>query len=452
MAGYENLLVIFYHSALPVYESQQIKYKIIDCGGLCSKQNTLYKTVMDGEAPMQKYTNLMWVGFSEEGLLCSLNDNGVVSGLNMKSEQWVPIIDLKTQYAETYKNFWLAGIMDNELLVLELPSQFDQPPMRMRPIYKRIPLHFPLLNLEAKQGAATTSSTAATDNAAAYEEQYLRNQFALDHEQYRKDNWETLKTVRSETDNERAQSGSIFEPKDIVAKKKELDKLVLNAIRLAIVNDEQEKVFTYLELLHFTQSLKLCIKLCNNLKADRLAQRVSMFISDKETREMHDSQRMQAAVAASASKNDSRQVARCLKMTEGRGAMERAGKTDLAQFAVSKPSPYSAVVADASHDAAMSESNLGEAPMSTSGPQQPNGDVAQHHQQPPRQMKANPFARTSHDLAKKAAAAPSMAGSNKDIFSDLHKPSSNAVAPGLKRANPFADSAQRLIPRSMKHK
>lgn len=51
MAGYENLLAIFYHSGLPVYESQQIKFKIIDCGGFCTKQQNLYKTVLEGEAP-----------------------------------------------------------------------------------------------------------------------------------------------------------------------------------------------------------------------------------------------------------------------------------------------------------------------------------------------------------------------------------------------------------------
>lgn len=37
MVGYENLLVIFYHSGLPVYENQQIRFKIIDCGGFSSK-------------------------------------------------------------------------------------------------------------------------------------------------------------------------------------------------------------------------------------------------------------------------------------------------------------------------------------------------------------------------------------------------------------------------------
>ena len=44
---------------------------------------------------MQKFSNLIWVGFSEEGILCTLNDNGLLSGLHMKIEQWIPILDLK---------------------------------------------------------------------------------------------------------------------------------------------------------------------------------------------------------------------------------------------------------------------------------------------------------------------------------------------------------------------
>ena len=32
MVGYENMLAIIYHNGLPVYEYQQLKVKIINCG------------------------------------------------------------------------------------------------------------------------------------------------------------------------------------------------------------------------------------------------------------------------------------------------------------------------------------------------------------------------------------------------------------------------------------
>lgn len=65
-----------------------------------------------------------------------------------------------------------------------------------------------------------------------------------------------------------------------------MDKECLNAIRLCIMGDQKEKVFDYMDQLHFSQSLKLCAKMCDKLKAQDLAQKVSKFIQDKETREV----------------------------------------------------------------------------------------------------------------------------------------------------------------------
>ena len=52
------------------------------------------------------------------------------------------------------------------------------------------------------------------------------------------------------------------------------------------MNDEREKVFDYMDMIHFSQSLKLCAKLCEQLKAQDLAQKVSKFINDKETKDV----------------------------------------------------------------------------------------------------------------------------------------------------------------------
>lgn len=39
---------------------------------------------------------------------------------------------------------------------------------------------------------------------------------------------------------------------EITNKKKELDKIVMQSIRLAILNNEHDKVFQYLDLINFT--------------------------------------------------------------------------------------------------------------------------------------------------------------------------------------------------------
>ena len=45
-----------------------------------------------------------------------------------------------------------------------------------------------------------------------------------------------------------------------------------------------------MDMLHFSQSLKLCAKMCDKLKANDLAQKVTKFISDKDTREVFNKQ------------------------------------------------------------------------------------------------------------------------------------------------------------------
>lgn len=73
----------------------------------------------------------------------------------------------------------------------------------------------------------------------------------LDHESYRKDQWEHLKHFRTKYDNEHIQTEGIFSKDDLMNKKKEMDKLLINAIRLSIIADDFEKVFSYMDMLYF---------------------------------------------------------------------------------------------------------------------------------------------------------------------------------------------------------
>lgn len=75
MTGYENLLAIVYHGGLPIFGQQNICCKIIDC-------QDQFKCVYDGQFPVSNGSQLKWVGFSEEGMLSSLDDNGVLTGFD----------------------------------------------------------------------------------------------------------------------------------------------------------------------------------------------------------------------------------------------------------------------------------------------------------------------------------------------------------------------------------
>ena len=79
-------------------------------------------------------------------MLASMDDKGVISALNFKNKQWMPILDLKIRYPKTYNNFWIVGIMENELLVIEMPVSGEQPPLTLKNKHKTLKLAIPLLN------------------------------------------------------------------------------------------------------------------------------------------------------------------------------------------------------------------------------------------------------------------------------------------------------------------
>jgi hypothetical protein len=40
--------------------------------------DTLYKTLYEGQCPVSKRSSISWMGFSEEGMLVTMDDAGVV--------------------------------------------------------------------------------------------------------------------------------------------------------------------------------------------------------------------------------------------------------------------------------------------------------------------------------------------------------------------------------------
>ena len=87
-----------------------------------------------------------------------------------------------------------------------------------------------------------------------------------------------LKHFRSKYDNEYQQSESIMDHSQIANLKKEMDKVCLNAIRISIMSDQQERLFSYMDMIHYNLSLKMVAKMCDKMQANRLVALVNKFI------------------------------------------------------------------------------------------------------------------------------------------------------------------------------
>lgn len=89
MVGYENLLVIIYHSGPSVYGFQNLRIKCIDM------QGKTYNQLYDTDCPISVHSNMIWAGFSEEGQLFTYDNEGVLRCQNPQNQLWIPILDFK---------------------------------------------------------------------------------------------------------------------------------------------------------------------------------------------------------------------------------------------------------------------------------------------------------------------------------------------------------------------
>lgn len=90
--------------------------------------NRNYQIVYDIELPITKFSNLIWIGFSEEGMLYTYDNEGVLRTLNPFNKQWVPVLDFKYILPDSYGQYlWIVGVSANEVLVIEMPKNYEAP-------------------------------------------------------------------------------------------------------------------------------------------------------------------------------------------------------------------------------------------------------------------------------------------------------------------------------------
>jgi len=66
---------------------------------------------------------------------------------------------------------------------------------------------------------------------------------------------------------------------DMLNQQKEIDKLLLGAVRTAAMHDQELKVMEYVKAMNFTKTMRVAVKLCEELNAKELAFKVNAYIS-----------------------------------------------------------------------------------------------------------------------------------------------------------------------------
>lgn len=61
-----------------------------------------YTTIYDIECPISRESNLVWIGYSEEGMLFTFDNEGLLRTLNPMNRQWIPVIDFKYKFPDSH--------------------------------------------------------------------------------------------------------------------------------------------------------------------------------------------------------------------------------------------------------------------------------------------------------------------------------------------------------------
>lgn len=208
---------------------------------MAARENSV---IIDADCALTPTSELRWFGFSEEGQLFSFDDLGIVRSFSYTTHTWTPRHDFKIKYKRLFRQLWIVGVSEQHLYVIEMPKDHEAPSIALKSNVRRFQMKMPLLELEEDQADADKSKQQSLPQIETkLQEMWLH----LEHEIFRKQNWESLKHFRSKYDNEFAQSETILDNQEITELKRAIDKEVLNAIRICIVGDQREKVFDYMD-------------------------------------------------------------------------------------------------------------------------------------------------------------------------------------------------------------
>ena len=76
------------------------------------------------------------------------DNHGVLRSFSYAEQQWTVRLDFKIRYGNIFKQIWIVGVYEQEVLIIEMPKDHDAPSMMQRSNTRRIKFSAPLLNID----------------------------------------------------------------------------------------------------------------------------------------------------------------------------------------------------------------------------------------------------------------------------------------------------------------
>ena len=172
MCAYENLLAVVMHNGTPLLDQQNMRYSIYDT-------SSAYKIISEGQFPLSPNSELKWIGFSDEGQLCSFDTDGVLRMLSISfGGNWIPALDVTQKFNISPEKFFPIGVSENEVMCVVMKVGQKYPVFNDKSRVQTLKLQIPFLSM-------TKSKEEESENLANQDEIFLRHMINLGHEAWR---------------------------------------------------------------------------------------------------------------------------------------------------------------------------------------------------------------------------------------------------------------------------
>lgn len=152
LAAQGSRVAAVWHAAAPLGTAkrpeQQLAFAVYDVDSqTCAQQ---------GPLPITPGATLTWVGFSDEGALCSGDSAGVVRVLVAGfGGSWVPVFTSEAARASDAERHWIVGLSRNEVYAVVCKAPETYPQVSPRPVLSALPLCVPVLPSETAASEAS---------------------------------------------------------------------------------------------------------------------------------------------------------------------------------------------------------------------------------------------------------------------------------------------------------
>ena len=244
IAGHENYLAYVYISSLPLSNSQQLKFKILD-------EHKMFNEVYDGVLSISPFSNLIHFSYSKEGILISYDSYNIVRGFFYEVQNnWIPLLDLGNKYISENKNFWVIGVEENEIYGIEMKGEKIEPYPESRPIEKTWNL--------------------ITDDP---EEEFQKSYFFISFDEKRCLKYNEIRKLRN--DNmllpDYKLSLSLKDESEIRKQKVSHDKKIIGKMKSLAIDGLDSQVIVLFDYIFGNKNKEIFIQICRELKKDELA-------------------------------------------------------------------------------------------------------------------------------------------------------------------------------------